>query len=107
MKTLWVVAMVVLCWMFYDEVSANNTRSHLAGLSWEVNQEYKFVENNCLIVAMEKKKKLGGQGKILCINVDKKYLPIKRHCFLEIDDCILDNGWLFNNSNLVEKTCIL
>ena len=89
----WSVWIAVLTLVLLLEVKAGKASEDLADLSWQVNNEFSDVKNNCLIVATEKQKRIG-RGEIKCIRVPEKYAPVKRHCYLSVDGWILDNGGL-------------
>lgn len=80
-------------WIFLLLFSNQIFAQDIWDIEWEVNKEYSDTPNNCLIVAVMMKRRIG-RGVVECVNVPKKYLPVKRHCYLRVDAQILDNGGL-------------
>jgi hypothetical protein len=89
----------LLLYLLSDEISAA-TYNELLEVSWNINKQYSDVPNNCFIVALEKQKQLG-LGDIKCASLPEKYLPTKLHCFLVVDNFILDNGFMKNTQSIM------
>jgi len=64
---------------------------HLKTVSSQVNEQFKDVPNNCLLVA-ETKKRIIGRGKIKTVKIPKRWNATKTHVYLEVDGYILDSG---------------
>jgi len=66
-------------------------------VSWEVNQRFDNIPNNCLIVAKEKQRRLSKQGiKSKIVVIKPRYASMK-HAVLCVDDQCVDNGDISNN----------
>lgn len=61
-------------------------------ISQKVNQQFKYIPNNCLIVAKEKQRLLSTHGiKSKIIMIEPRYATIN-HAVLCVDDQCVDNG---------------
>ena len=97
---------IALILMLIANAAYANTPSTIAmdKISWDVNQRFDNIPNNCLIVAKEKQRRLLKQGIESKIVVIQPNFATMKHAVLCVDDQCIDNGdisnYVFNRDEL-------